>query len=153
MSGSGIVAFDYTLWTATYPEFAASVNPTQAASYFLIAETFLNNTPTSPVKDAGPGGARAILLNMLTAHIAQLFAPQAGIPAPQTVGRISQASEGSVSVTLDMDNQTALAAWYNQTKYGAMYWAATAAYRTARYRSPPKPYLGVGGRGRRGFGW
>lgn len=136
MSAScGIVVFNYATWSATYPNFA-DVPPTQVDGFFLVAETILDNTACSPVVNLT---IRANLLNLLVAHIAQLFGPSAS----PLVGRISNASEGSVSVGTDMGTQPPGAAWYMQTQYGALYWTATAPYRTARYRPGPQPYPGV----------
>jgi hypothetical protein len=137
----GIVTFDPVAWAQAYPDLARSVTSEQSQAYFVVAETLLSNQPNSVVVNTK---TRAALFNMLVAHIAQLFAPQNGEPARQTVGRVSSASEGSVSVSLDFSNQPPGAAWYNQTPYGALYWIATTPYRLARYRPGPQPYLGVG---------
>jgi hypothetical protein len=78
----------------------------------------------------------ATLLNMLTAHLAKLFSVlPTGQPSSDAVGRISNAGEGSVSVSLDY-NVVQAASWYITTKYGAAFWEATKAYRTARYERP-----------------
>lgn len=153
MSGTGIVTFDYEFWVETYPEFA-SVTSEIATGYFTRSQMLLNNTPRSPVWDSAPRGQRNILLNMLVAHYAQLYASINGQVSPQTVGRISQAGEGSVSLTLDMGSPTNASVWFLQTKYGAEYWQATLAYRSGgRYRPGSQPNLGVtpfgrfGGRG------
>lgn len=140
----GPVAFDYPLWAASYPELASSVTPTTAEAYWGMAAIYLPNTAGSLVRDNAPGGQRAVLLNMLTAHIAKLNAPINGEAPSDLVGRISAASEGGVSVTAEMPGTTPNAAWFMQTKYGAQYWQATAQYRTMRYRAGPRPYLGVG---------
>ena len=76
---------------------------------------------------------RQLLLGLLTAHIAKLFAPINGVPSPDFVGRLASASEGSVSTSFDFPGVTPNSAWYMQTKYGAMYWAMTARYRSMRY--------------------
>ena len=50
-----------------------------------------------------------------------------GAPAPAIVGRISSASEGSVSVSSEYkDSGSPSEAFFTQTKYGAMFWQATA---------------------------
>jgi hypothetical protein len=82
---------------------------------------------------------------MLVAHIAKINAPIGGSPASDIVGRITNGSEGGVSVAATMDSQPGTLAWYNSTKYGAAYVAASARYRLARYNPGPQPYLGVGG--------
>ncbi|MBF0858168.1 DUF4054 domain-containing protein [Gluconobacter sp. LMG 31484] len=142
MSGSatsqpGVVTFDYETWSALYPALASSTNQTQASDFFDQAGDTLNNTPRSPVQNLG---RRARLLNLLTAHIAQLNLPaSAGGNGAGTVGRIASASEGSTSVSFDMGAQSGSAAWFMQTQYGAMFWQATAYLRQMRFvpgRSP-----------------
>lgn len=130
-----VVQFNYATWIAAYPEFATLVNATQGQSYFDIATTIHRNDGGGPVNNAGQ---QLALLNMLTAHIAAMFGPaSAGATASPTgiVGRISGATEGSVSVQSSAysSNVSEQMAWFIQTKYGAMYWTATAPFRTARY--------------------
>lgn len=136
MSGSGAVAFNYQAWVTRYPEFASIDAPT-AALYFAEAGLYLDNSATSLVTD---GPTRLMLLNMITAHIAQLNRVVNGAAASDLVGRIDSATQGSVSVTAVMDTVPGTAAWFVQTKYGAAYWQATAAYRTMRYF--PRPFCG-----------
>jgi hypothetical protein len=121
--------FSYTAWVARYPEFA-SVSSATAALYFTEATLYFSND-NSIVND---DGVLLVLLNMLVAHIAQLA-------AVDTVGRVSSATQGSVSVNTDF-TQPGTAAWFNQTKYGAAFWQATAQYRTMRYVQNPnaQPY-------------
>lgn len=159
MSGStGIVVFSFTAWEAVYPELAY-VGAGPAAHYFQAATMLLDNTPASPVTDyAQPGGQREFLLYLLTAHIAKLLAPLPnGNPASDLVGRINSASKGSVSVSAEMPiPPTPDAAWYNQTRYGAMYWAATTQYRRGPVYAPgwkPGPLFGYGYPVFGGRGW
>jgi hypothetical protein len=49
------------------------------------------------------------------------------------VGRISPATEGTVSVQADVGVMPNTAAWYQQTKYGMGFWAAVAPLRKFRY--------------------
>jgi len=127
---SGIVTFDYGAWSARYPELAASVNATLAGAYFAEAGLYCDNTDCSRIWDVN---ARALLLNMVVAHIAALNATINGQAASPLVGRISNATEGSVSVQTQMDYPPGSAQWFVQTRYGAAFWAATAQYRTMRY--------------------
>ena len=140
-----VVVFDYPTWMACYPEFSAVTQP-RAQMFFDIACTFCDNTACSPVPAQSP---RATYLNMLTAHVAALsggltacgvVAGGGGSAAP--VGRIASATEGSVTVSFDsgMTADGPSAAWYTQTPYGAMYWAATAQYRTFQYHIGPQPF-------------
>ena len=140
-------SFDYDLWSARYPELAGppgsppAVPPTLAASYFAEATLYFDNTGAGHVQDAGQ---QLALLNMLVAHIAALNAPLNGQASSPLVGRISSASEGSVSVSTDLQ-VPGTAAWFAQTKYGLAFWAATAQYRTMRYIGPARGYLPIGG--------
>lgn len=138
----GVVSFDYTGWSARYPELSSSVNSALATLYFGEATLYLDNTDCSIVVDLGQ---RTTLLNMITAHIAQLNAPIGGQPATPLVGRIETASEGSVSVTAKYADQVpGSMAWFIQTKYGAAYWAASAIYRTMRYVLPNRRVIARG---------
>lgn len=127
---TGVVTFDPTKFVARYPEFA-TVDPDLLQAYFdEAALVYLDNTEASRVANIEP---RAVLLNMLVAHIAQLNVGSSAQPASPLVGRINTATEGSVSVGADMGVVPGTAAWFMQTKYGASYWQATAQYRTMRY--------------------
>lgn len=134
MSQPGVVTFSYPEWLVQYPEFAAVTQP-QAQSYFNRATLYCDNTPCSPICDLFQ---RTVLLNMATAHMAKLFAGQNGQPPNTLVGRINSASQGSVSVQAAYTEPTSdLQAFFNQTEYGAAFWAATTKYRTAFYVPPP----------------
>lgn len=125
-----VATWSYTTWKALYPVFDATVNEVQADDLFSQALFYWPNDGSGPVGDAA---LQLSLLNVLVAHLAQLSYPPGG--ATGLVGRISSASEGSVSVSTDFQG-TANAAWFNQTVYGAKWWQMTAGYRTMRYRVP-----------------
>jgi len=148
-----VVRFDYTAWLAMFPEFTATVNPTQAASYFQIATSVHRNDGGGPVNDPA---TQSNLLNYLTGHIAALFSAPAPGQQPSTlVGRVASATQGSVSVQAAYSNNVSeQMAWFIQTKYGALYWTATAPFRTMRYAPNRNPGV-VSSRpfgGPRGFG-
>lgn len=127
-----IVTFDYAAWSARFPELASSVAEPQAQGYFDEATLYQANDGSGPVCNAVQQSA---LLNLLTAHIAKLYATLNGVPASGLVGRISDATEGSVSVSADMGAEAgAFQAWLQQTAYGASWWNATRQFRTFRYR-------------------
>jgi hypothetical protein len=145
-----IVTFNYTQWIANplYAGFASTVDSNQAQSYFDIATTIHRNDGGGPVNSVAQ---QLNLLNMLVGHLAALFAPPAAGQQPSTiVGRISSASQGSVSVQAAYSNNvTEQMAFFVQTKFGALYWVSTAPFRTMRY-IPNKnrgvvgpPWLGV----------
>lgn len=167
---TGPVVFDYTWFQARYPDLSNWVSPEMGQFYFDLATLYLNNSENSStiatfeVPGVGmvgyPGmyavgnpisniGQRQMLLGLLTAHIATLNAPLNGKASSGLVGRISSATEGSVSVSVDYP-QVAGAEWFSLTKYGLMYWQATAMYRKGRYYPAPQlnPYGFRMGRGR-----
>lgn len=124
----GIVVFDSSAFKLAYPEFAGMAD-IALQQYFAQAEQLVSNADNSRVTSLIE---RSILLNLLVAHIAKLRLSAAN--GGGLVGRVSSASEGSVSVSADMGAVTNSQAWYAQTTYGADYWALTAKYRTFRYR-------------------
>lgn len=139
-----IVSPNYTLFITRYPEFASPGGAQPVSSdlydaYFSEATVYQANNGAGPVSNAT---TQITLLNMLTAHIAALnTASAAGVPASPIVGRVNSASEGSVSVGAENNYPPGTVQWYQQTKYGSAWWAATAQYRTMRYR--PGPVMGV----------
>ncbi len=128
----GIVTFSYANFLARYPEFSA-VAEASVNACFSEAGIYCSNTDMSIVSDVN---VRAVLLNMLTAHLVQLYFGSNGEAPSQLVGRVSSAGEGSVNVSVDMGSQPVNAAWYNQTKYGASFWRAAAPYRAGFYVGP-----------------
>lgn len=145
MAAGAVVTFDFAAFIARYPEFA-TLDPSLAQLYFNEATLYWRNDGSGPVADTA---MQSMLLNMLTAHVAKLnsnAATQAGL-----VGRIDQATEGSVSVHATMGNQPPSAEWFNQTQYGATFWSATRQFRMAHYRARPTfvpgrgPWWGGGG--------
>lgn len=132
-----IVTFDYAGFARLFPELEY-VSPDLVAVYFDIATTMHANDGTGPVADAAQ---QSKLLNFLTAHLSKLYAPNNGQAPSGLVGRISSATEGSVTVQAEWGSNTSeRAAWFLQTQYGATYWAMTAQFRTMRYRPGyPRP--------------
>ncbi|MCP9318915.1 DUF4054 domain-containing protein [Acetobacter persici] len=141
------VLFDAQVWQTRYPALFATVGAEGAQACFDQASLFLANDATSPVSNLS---RRAILLGLITAHLAQLgfgaggalassasstsgLSTSSGMEQPTLVGRITSARMGSVAVEADMGPVTASQSWWTQTPYGAAYWAATAFLRTARY--------------------
>lgn len=125
----GVVVFDIEAFRVRYRQFS-SVSNDLLQAYFDEATTYLNNSNCSRVGDVA---LRSRLLNMLTAHIATLNAGVNGNSPSGVVGRVSSASEGSVSVSMDMGPTTDESAWFKQTVPGSAYWQATAQFRTAVY--------------------
>ena len=131
------VVFDPAAFKARYPEFAAVADPTLGAC-FDEAGLYLSNMDNSPVKNLT---RRATLLNMLTAHVAYLGGLLSADGMPRPVGRVSQASEGSVSAAFEGVPPTpGSGAWFQQSQYGAAFWQATSSLRGMRYIPCPTRY-------------
>ena len=132
-----VVVFDSAAFKAAFPEFAGFSDPV-LQNNFDTATLFCNNTDAAIVTDIP---TRTKLLNLLTAHVTKLANGTndgAGniVPPSGLVGRVSNAVEGTVRVTVEMGGDSPSVAWFNQTQYGASYWAATIRYRTFRYQPP-----------------
>lgn len=129
---TGVVEFDVEEFRDLYPSIQAT-DP-QLEMYFEMAETFLDNTPCSVVKNLE---ARKRLLYLLTAHIATLTGQAE--KGNNVVGRIANATEGTVSIGIDYGTMGNNERWYLQTPWGAMYWQLTKKYRSAVYRLGLRP--------------
>ena len=138
-----VVTFDPALFKLAYPAFA-SVSDDLLQVYFDQAGLYLSNTDCSPVQDIP---RRTQLLWMLTAHIAYINGALNTATSSTPLGaRVSNATEGSVSVGFDLFPATGTAAWFNFTPYGAMFWQATVSLRSFRYRARPTVVEGLNGR-------
>lgn len=129
------VVFDSAAFKARYPEFAAVGDPLLQAC-FTEAGLYLSNEDDSPVQNVA---RRAVLLNMLTAHIAALGGALSPDGQPRPVGRVSSAAEGSVSASMEY-LAPGSSAWFAQTQYGAAFWQATTSLRGFRYIPQPTRY-------------
>lgn len=140
-----VVTYDatwFTTFTAMFSEFSC-LTQAQVGGYFMRATLFVANSPDNPAICILPQ-----LLYLLTAHVAWLSSPKGADGNPVAsgggsgggglVGRITSATQGSVNVSLDMGPSSGpQEAWYNQTQYGAMAYAAMAPFRTFRYTVVP----------------
>jgi len=142
----GVVVFDLPAFRAQFPQFN-TVADAAVQFNFTLATFLLNNSCQSIVQDAL---RREQLLNLLVAHVTALLNGENGQPPQGIVGRINNATEGSVSVAAEFQAPAnATQAAFIQTKYGAMFWTMTAVYRTARYIPAPQscgygPGVGIG---------
>lgn len=143
----GVVTFDPSVFKSAYPAFA-TVDATALTLNFTYATIILNNTCRSIVVDAV---TRETLLNLLVAHITALLQGANGQPPSGVVGRVANASEGTVSAGIEFLG-TINQQWFIQTQWGALFWQMTAVFRTMRYIGPPGPQCyGAGPWGRRGY--
>ena len=129
------VVFDPVAFKSRYPEFAA-VSDASLQACFDEAGLYLSNADNSPVQNLV---RRAVLLNMLTAHIAYIGGKLSADGMPRPVGRVSNASEGSVSAGFEYLTPGSHA-WFVQTQYGAAFWQATSSLRGFRYVPRPTVY-------------
>ena len=138
----------YTEWSTLFPEFS-NVSSSMAQLYFNLATRYCDNTAQSSVTDYSAGGERDTYLNLLTAHIAFLLSGTSSQAASPLVGRIADATEGSVSVSVDLpEANNATQAFFMQSKYGLLFWTATQQYRTGGFYAPRQcvpPIVGVTG--------
>jgi hypothetical protein len=134
------VQFSYAAWAAGFPQFA-TIKPDQIVNIVLpIAQIYHRNDGGGPVTTAA---TQTVLLNLMVAHIAQILFGVNGNAPSAIVGRISSATEGSVSVTAEFPI-TQASAFFLQTPFGAAWWGATAPYRTMQYRAPQPNVLARG---------
>jgi len=122
---NGVVVLDVNKFREIYPEFA-SMSDFQLENAFYEATIRLNNTEKSPVKDVQ---RREFLLYLAMAHICTLNKQIAN--GNGSVGRLSSATQGSVSVSLDYGSSSSASKWWEQTSYGAKYWSLIKQYLTA----------------------
>lgn len=129
-----ITAFDYGEWVVRAP--ALTQVPESAVIGILpIADAYWRNDGTSP---ATTPELQKTIYYLIIAHLVQLMYGTGATSNPSgIVGRITSASEGSVSVSSEWPTNPSNA-WYLQTTYGAAFWQLTAAYRTMRYVAGPR---------------
>lgn len=125
-----IVVLDIPKFRAMFPEFS-NVPDAQLPFLFDRATDYLNNSECSLVEDAIK---RERLLYLLMAHLAYVrYGDNKGNGGSGLVGRLSSASEGSVSVSSEAGQVEFRYMWYTQSQYGMDYWQATKVYRMANY--------------------
>lgn len=145
-----IVTFDWAAFQALFPQFTP-LGSSLAQLYFNMATLYVANTDAAIIPYdttlSPPVTTRADILNLTTAHIAQILSGTAANPASPLVGRVSDATQGSVSVSAEWANAPASAGWWLQTPFGALAWTAMAPFRTAQYRPSPGRFAQIPGNG------
>ena len=138
------VIFDFPQFTALFPEFSG-LGPALCSAYFMRATgNIISNSTTNPMYG---DGNLPFLIYLATAHVAYLNCPKdqagnpsaGGTPASQAAGRVSSASQGSVSVQTEWpaNDPSGQEKYLMQTKYGQEYIAAMGPYKTGRYAARP----------------
>ena len=122
-----VITFDPVAWALLFPQFS-NLNSNQLTQVILpVAEQYSANDGSGPVCNPA---TQTQLLNLMVAHVAQLLFGSTLQPLSPLVGRISSATEGSVSVVTDFP-ETPTTAWYNQTQYGAAWLVMSARFITS----------------------
>ena len=129
-----IVALDIPKFRELFPEFS-DVTDVQLQFLFDEATDYLNNTEYSPVQEYTK---RERLLYLLMAHLAflrygYLDAMGNRIGGNGLVGRVSSATESSVTVSFELGAMSDSATWYALSPYGLAFWQATKWLRMAKY--------------------
>jgi hypothetical protein len=137
-----VVPFIYSDWAALFPQFSNLSQAQITGPVLTVAQQYNRNDGGGPVNDPG---VQTQLINLMVAHVAQLLYGSTTQPVSPIVGRISNASEGSVSVAADWPT-TPSNAWFLQTQYGAMWYQMALPFRLGRYAPKVTPQLkpGVG---------
>jgi hypothetical protein len=123
MSSAAIVELNTAKFRGMLPELSA-VADDELAGYFMRAQLYIDNGETALI----PNPPRESILYLTMAHLISLYKDGRG----SSVGRISSASQGSVSVSFGF-SPTVGGEWWQQTQYGAEVWAVTLKYRTFRW--------------------
>lgn len=106
----GTVTFDWQAFSALYPEFSAVGQVSAAAMFGKATTLYLDNTDDSSVTDLNE---REQLLFLLVAHLCSLRGLGSGKDGQAgLVGRITSASQGSVSVSVDNSGSNDASWWY-----------------------------------------
>lgn len=142
------VDFDYAAWTALFPQFSNLTEQQVTQVILPLAEQYNRNDGGGPINSPE---LQTQALNLMVAHCAQILFGTAGTGGPSgLVGRVSSATEGSVSVQTEFPSSPA-AAWYNQTPFGAAWWVLIKPFRLHLYL--PKITQQVQPVNLPGFGW
>lgn len=139
-----VVVFDPAAFKVAFPEFELVPDARLTLLFNMIGFTLLDNTDASIVVNVDQ---RSSMLNLLLAHMLTLYGyvTETGTVVPGTgaVGRVSSATEGTVSTSLEYRvPASAGEAWYNQTPWGAMYWVMTAQFRSFHYVAAGRSGIG-----------
>lgn len=125
-----IVELNKPKFRAMFPEFS-NIADDLLPFLFDQATDYLDNTEMSLVANSDK---RERLLYLLMAHLAYMrYGDNEEKGGSGMVGRVSSASEGSVSVSSELGQVEFRNAWYTLSPYGMDYWQATKVYRMATY--------------------
>lgn len=139
--GGAIAVLDLAAFRLAFKAFTTAPDDATIRSYFALGgEVWLRNDGTGRVRTVE---LQTQLMYLLTAHLCQLFSGPDGNNPSGLVGRISSATEGSVTVATEFES-TKNSAWFDQTPYGATFWQATASFRSFPAYVPGRSRFGNG---------
>jgi hypothetical protein len=121
----GAVVLSADNFKAMFPGKFAEATDEVISSYFGRAENLIANEETSNIR---PEAKLEKVLYLCTAHLMTLYEDGRG----GAVGRISSASQGSVSASFDYPISPTRA-WWQQTQYGAELLQATQKVRSFHF--------------------
>src|SRR5579859_2558681 len=113
-----VATFVLADWRAAYPMFSNVSDGQLEGPVLTLASQYCRNDGCSPIPDQYVD-LQTQALYLMMAHICQLMFGTAANPASGIVGRISDATEGSVSIGTEYMPMTPTNAWFNQTTFGA----------------------------------
>lgn len=128
---SHIAQLDPTEWLKKYPMYD-NLTIEQVEDLLIAATDFLENTVCSVIRDVEK---RKRLIYLVAAHLAYLLYQDKNGNGGSSglVGRLSSATEGSVSVGATMANAPFSAEFFLQSPFGFAFWQATMVYRMGLY--------------------
>jgi hypothetical protein len=137
-----VVTFNATNFQAMFPQFNTVSDAILTNFVLPFAQQIVRNDGGGPVSDAV---SQANLLNLAVAHICALLWGVNGQAPTPLVGRLTNATQGSVSLATEFTGYQN-DAWYNQTPWGAMLVRMMRPFVSAKYYPPYRgrryPYVG-----------
>ena len=148
------ITFDPNAWAAAYPQFSNLTSATITGVVLPLATVYCRNDGGGPICDIN---MQTQALWLMVAHVAQILFGSTTQNASPLVGRVTNASEGSVSVASDWPKSDSVTdAWLSQTPYGvaflALINAVTLGFYAAKQTPLNRPYI-YGGLPGRYAGW
>lgn len=133
-----VSTYSYAAFQAQFSNLSTVPSGT-VQSWWNLAGAFHDNSGNGPVQEQGMQDS---LMNMVAAHLLVLMGGITvnadGSINQGVVGRVSNASEGSVSIASENNYPEGTVQWWQQTQFGSMYWMATAPWRSMQYRPGPQ---------------
>jgi hypothetical protein len=135
-------SLNYSAFVAQFPAFSSLTQSTVENAWAEALATVTSQI-TTLTGDPATDAMNAIRLNYATAHLLALFAGENGNAPTGIVGRVDDATQGSVHVHADMGVTSQSSAWWMQTSYGARFWQLTEPLRRFQYVAYQRPNPGV----------